>query len=137
MQTTNQPALAFLAFRFALGINLALHGLTRIPMLGKFADKTVEQFHGTILPEILVRAFAYSLSFAEAAIGLLLIAGLKTGWTLFAANLVMSSLMFGTALRQDWTTLGSQVIYATAFFLAHLHVHHDRYSLDAFLSRRA
>jgi thiosulfate dehydrogenase [quinone] large subunit len=137
MQLSHQPALAFLAFRLGLGVNLLLHGLTRLPMLAQFVAKTVEQFHATILPEFLVRAFAYSVSFIEASLGLLLLLGLQTGWALFAANLLICSLMFGTALRQDWATLGLQMTYAVAFFLAHLHVQHDRFSLDALLHRRA
>ncbi len=136
MLPPDQTALAFLAFRLALGINMLLHGLTRLPVLNEFAAKLVVQFQDTLLPAAMVRAFAYSLSFIEAAIGLFLLVGFRTGWTLFAANLLMGALMFGTALRQDWATLGTQLIYATAFFLAHLHVHHDRFSLDAFLARK-
>lgn len=137
MHATTQPALAFLAFRLALGINLLMHGLTRLPILPKFVAKTVEEFHATLLPEFLVRAFANSLSFIEVGIGLLLVLGRWTGGALFVANLLVGLLMFGTALRQEWPTLGMQVTYAIAFFLAHLHVQHDRFSLDAFIARRA
>ena len=40
-----------------------------------------------------------------------MLVGWKTRWALVAGQLVMAALVFGTALRQDWGTLGPQMIY--------------------------
>jgi thiosulfate dehydrogenase [quinone] large subunit len=123
--------LALALFRFTLGINFFLHGATRIfGDLGKFIDGTVKGFDVTILPAPFVQLYATGLVFAELTIGILLILGLFTRFSLVLGALVMSSLVFGMSLRQEWNTVGTQMIYAICFFLLlFLHVP-NRFSLD-------
>jgi thiosulfate dehydrogenase [quinone] large subunit len=66
----------------------------------------------------------------EALIGILLIVGLLTKRALFAGSLLMSILIFGTCLRSDWATVGVQMIYVMAYFLAFLFLEYNQYSLD-------
>jgi thiosulfate dehydrogenase [quinone] large subunit len=103
--------LAYATLRAILGLNIFLHGLVRVPSLSGFADGLVQGFSGTILPAVLVRAFAYALVPLEVVVGALVLVGWKTRWALVAGQLVMAALVFGTALRQDWGTLGTQMIY--------------------------
>jgi len=103
--------LGYATLRAILGLNIFLHGLVRVPSLGGFADGLVQGFSSTILPAVLVRAFAYALVPLEVVIGALVLVGWKTRWALVAGQLVMAALVFGTALRQDWGTLGTQMIY--------------------------
>jgi uncharacterized membrane protein YphA (DoxX/SURF4 family) len=70
------------------------------------------------------------LPFLEALIGLALILGVFTRWTLAGASLLMSILIFGTSLRSDWTIVGLQMIYAIAFFIALFLLEHNHYSVD-------
>jgi thiosulfate dehydrogenase (quinone) large subunit len=126
-------ALAYGTFRFALGIAELMHGLVRLPILAGFAASMTKQFEGTILPAWLVYSFGCLLPFLEALIGLSLISGFFTRWTLVVASLLMSSLMFGTCLRSDWTTVGLQMIYVLAFFLALFFLEYNHYSLDRVL----
>ena len=110
--------LATFILRLGLGIDLGMHGLMRIPKLGKFADKMVGDFSATILPELLVRGFALALPFVELAVGiLLLIGGRFLVWGAFLGGLVMSALIFGTSLREEWMTLVTQLVHLLAFYV--------------------
>jgi thiosulfate dehydrogenase [quinone] large subunit len=128
-------ALAHGTFRFALGIAELMHGLVRLPILAGFAANMAKQFEGTILPGWCVYAFGCVLPFLEGLIGLSLILGFFTRWTLAGGSLLMSSLMFGTCLRSDWNTVGLQMIYVLAFFLALFFLEHSRYSIDRVVHR--
>jgi len=68
-------SLARALLRFALGLNLLLHGLVRVPVLGKFAEGMTREFSATVLPGSLVHAFALCLPFVETIIGSLLVMG--------------------------------------------------------------
>jgi thiosulfate dehydrogenase (quinone) large subunit len=71
-----------------------------------------KQFHGTPLPEPLVLAFAYALPWIETVIGVFMLIGLFTRAALSAGSLLIMILTFGTTLRQDWETVGLQLMYA-------------------------
>src|SRR5260370_41269448 len=69
-QTNRQ--LAYFILRLTLGVNIFLHGATRIGSgVGAFASQLAQQFEKTILPRPLVIAFAAGMPFAEAIGGLL------------------------------------------------------------------
>ncbi|MEM1044279.1 MAG: DoxX family protein [Bacteroidota bacterium] len=122
--------LAYGVLRLTLGVNILLHGLVRVGNLGGFADGLAEGFSETILPAPLVRLSAYGIVIAEVGIGALLTVGLWTRWALVAGGLLMTVLVFGTALRQDWGTLGSQMVYAFLYFALLFARTYDYYSLD-------
>ena len=126
----NHKALAYGTFRFALGVVELMHGLVRIPALAGFAAGMAKQFEGTIMPGWFVYSFGSVLPFLEALIGLALILGAFTRWALAAASLLMSVLIFGTCVRSDWATVGLQMIYAIAFFIALFFLEYNRYSVD-------
>ncbi len=105
--------------RLALGINMLMHGLVRMPELGKFVDNAAKSFEPTVLPQILVKSFLYILPFIELSIGLLILIGgrfSKSGY--YFGGFLISMLIFGTTLKQDWDTAGSQLIYIIAFYFA-------------------
>jgi thiosulfate dehydrogenase (quinone) large subunit len=131
----NHKALAYVTFRLALGVVELMHGLVRLPGLAGFAGGMVKQFQGTILPVWFVYSFGCVLPFIEGLIGLALILGLFTRWTLAGASLVMSILIFGSSLRSDWTIVGLQMIYILAFFVALFLLEHNDYSVDRMVRR--
>jgi thiosulfate dehydrogenase (quinone) large subunit len=131
----NHKSLAYGTFRFALGVVELMHGLVRLPVLAGFATGMVKQFEGTIMPGWFVYSFGSVLPFLEALIGLGLILGVFTRWTLVAASLLMSLLIFGTSLRSDWATVSIQMIYVIAFFIALFFLEHNRYSVDRIIRR--
>jgi len=62
-------AMAHGLLRAILGLNIALHGLVRLPKLGAFADGLAGGFADTWLPVGMAKAFAYVLVPAEAVVG--------------------------------------------------------------------
>jgi hypothetical protein len=76
--------LAYVVFRLSLGINILIHGSSRIfgPGVEAFASKTASEFAGTPLPPGPVHAFLTVLPFAEFILGVLITAGLFTRWAL-------------------------------------------------------
>ena len=124
-------ALGCLILRMTLGLNIALHGLTRTVLgsLSGFVNNTVTQFQKTPLSEWQVRAFATAIPFLEIAIGVMLLLGLATRWTLTAGALLMAGLVFGTALRSDWTLLELQMFYCFLYFMLFMVQRYDAYSV--------
>jgi len=124
-------SLARALLRLALGLNLLLHGLVRVPILGKFAEGMAREFSATVLPGSLVDAFALCLPFAETIIGALLVIGLWQRAVLAAGMLMMTALVFGTALLQHWDVLTQQMfdVFLYAALLATRSW--DRWSFDA------
>ena len=109
---------AYVLLRLALGMSLFLHGATRIGAgPDRFAQTVVREFQATILPGGLVHAYALVLPFVEGLIGLLLLLGWLTRAALVLGGVLMVSLIFGTALRSEWNTIGLQLIYAGVIYI--------------------
>jgi thiosulfate dehydrogenase [quinone] large subunit len=121
--------------RLGLGVNIALHGWTRVFKFAEFAGHLDQQFAHSILPEALVRASGYAIVGAECIIGLLLLAGFALRPALAAGCCLMIVLLFGTCLVQNWSGAGDQLIYL-AFYATLLALRtRDRWSLDSVLAR--
>jgi len=129
--------LAYGIFRFTLGINIFIHGVGRLFGFGtgEFAAKTSSAFASTPLPQGVVYAFLVVLPFAEAILGGLLIVGLLTRWTLALGGLLIAALVFGTALRSDWSTVGIQMVYAITYYFLLRNLADDYFSVDTLLAR--
>jgi thiosulfate dehydrogenase [quinone] large subunit len=129
--------LAYAVFRLTLGINILVHGAGRIfgPGAEAFATTTTAEFSKTALPASLVHAFLLVLPFAELALGALTTLGLFTRWALTLGGLMIATLVFGTAMRSDWNTVGVQMIYAITYYFLLVHRSSDRFSLDTLLEK--
>ena len=136
--TTLDRQLAYAVFRLTLGINILVHGAGRIfgPGAEAFATTTAVEFSKTILPAGLVHAFLFVLPFAELVLGALTTLGLFTRWALAFGGLMIATLVFGTAMRSDWNTVGVQMIYAITYYFLLAHRASDRFSLDKLLEKR-
>jgi thiosulfate dehydrogenase [quinone] large subunit len=130
-------ALACLLLRATLGLNLALHGITRIFIGGvtQFVNTTLTQFQNTVLPAWQVRAFATVVPYAELLLGVLLFVGLWTRWGLSAGALLMMALIFGTALRSEWNILFLQMFYSFLYFVLLMCRQYDSFSVDGLLRK--
>jgi thiosulfate dehydrogenase (quinone) large subunit len=129
--------LAYVVFRLTLGINILVHGAGRIfgPGAEAFASSTAAEFSKTPLPAGMVHAFLVIVPFAELVLGALLALGLFTRWALTLGGLLIAALVFGTALRSDWNTVGVQMIYAITYYLLLVNRSSNRFSLDALFFR--
>ena len=73
----------------------------------------------------------------EALIGIALVLGLFTRWALLAGSLLMSILIFELAFaRIKQRSVGIQMTYAVAHFVALLFLEHNQYLLDRALWTR-
>ena len=131
-------ALGVLILRMTLGLNILLHGVTRTitGSLAGFVGNTVKTFQNSPLPEWQVRAFATIIPFCELAIGIMLLLGLATRWTLIAGSLLMAGLIFGTALRSDWNLLELQMFYCLLYFILFMCQRYDVYSVKTLTGRK-
>jgi thiosulfate dehydrogenase [quinone] large subunit len=118
--------IAYALFRIALGLDMFLHGVMRllpspanpsVSNLSGWVDTTTKLFDNSFLPTALVRGFLYFLPVPEAIIGALLMIGYFTRPALIAGSVTIIILIFGTGTRQDWTTIGSQMLYALYYYL--------------------
>jgi thiosulfate dehydrogenase (quinone) large subunit len=122
---------SYAILRFTLGTTFVFHGVTRfVGGWSAFADQMVKNFHNTFLPDFLVRPFALSTPPVETILGVLLCLGLFTRGTLIAGGLWMIALVFGTTIRQDYSTVGIQLVYALLFFVLQVWEPSNRISLD-------
>jgi thiosulfate dehydrogenase [quinone] large subunit len=122
--------------RLGLGVNIALHGWTRVFKFDEFAAHLDKQFAHSVLPHGLVTASSYAIVGGECAIGTLLIAGLALRPTLAAGIWLMIALLFGTCLIQDWSAAGDQLIYLGFYAVLLALRRSDLWSLDALIARR-
>jgi len=74
-------------------------------------------FIKTIIPMPVVHYFLTILPYLEFAIGALLIVGLFTMEACIAGALIMIILIFGMGARQEWGSVGNEMIYAAWYFL--------------------
>ncbi|MBF9220207.1 MauE/DoxX family redox-associated membrane protein [Hymenobacter ruricola] len=130
MLTLTNAELAFVLGRLLMGVAFLTHFLVRLPKLAAFQAGMAKQFANSLLPELLVRPFAAGLPFVEGAIGVLLIIGLFTRAVLAAAMLLMTALVFGSSLLEQWATVGTQLVYGLFLFALILHSQYNRLCLD-------
>jgi thiosulfate dehydrogenase [quinone] large subunit len=130
----NMDTIAFFLLRLAIGASMFGHGLVRLPKLQGFSAWMLGSFQKSMLPAAIVRPFSYVLPVAEFVIGLLLVLGLFTRYSLVAAAVVMIILIGGTTLIENWEALPSQLIHI-AFFAVLLHfINSNKISLDRVFS---
>ena len=122
-------ALAHELLRVCLGINIFMHGLTRIGGFDAFAAHLHKQFDSTFLAP-LIGATAAGIVAGETVVGALLLLGLWLPKTLVAGILLMFVLQFGTGVIQDWNAAGSQLIYILLYGLLLATVEWDIFSID-------
>ena len=116
--------------RLALGLNIAMHGYSRLPNLAGFANGMVKQFSATFLPSPLVYITGITIATGEAIIGTLLFLGLLLRPALVIGTLLMLLLIFGSTLIQQWDAVSVQMI-DVAFYVGLLAtIRYDRFSLD-------
>ena len=128
---------AYTILRLSFGANILLHGISRL-LAGHaaFLAYVTHYFEKTpIMPQSMLPIFATVQPWLEAGLGLLLLLGLWTRFSLIAGALVMTALVIGTNLAQDWTVAGLQLIYCFIYYYLLAHREENVISLDSFWSR--
>jgi thiosulfate dehydrogenase (quinone) large subunit len=130
-------ALGYFILRLSLGVDMAMHYVVRQWGVSQdFVPVTEKMFVGNLLPMSWVHYFLTVLPYFEGLVGILLLLGLWSRLALTAEGLLVTVLLFGTALRSDWTVVSHQMIYLLFVFFLLAVEDWDYFSLDAFLARR-
>jgi thiosulfate dehydrogenase [quinone] large subunit len=130
-------ALGYFVLRLSLGVDMFMHLVVREWGVSKdFVPVTEKMFVGNLLPMSWVHTFLTVLPYFEGLLGVLLILGLLSRWALFAEGLLVTVLLFGTAIRSDWTVVSHQMIYILFVFLLLSLEQYNYFSVDAMLARR-
>lgn len=129
MKNLSNPELAYLLARVAFGVNFFFHGLVRLPKLQGFVDGMEKQFEASLLPSLLVTPVAYLIPIVELVLGLMLILGLLTRKALVGSALLMIILITGCCLIENWSAVGSQMVYMLYLVFLILYLDHNRCAL--------
>jgi len=130
---SSNAAIAYGILRLSFGANICLHGLSRI-LNGRSAFLAYLNHyfeHAHLISPGMLLIFGAVLPWVETTLGLLLMLGLFSRFTLIAGALVMTVLVFGTNLAQDWLVSGLQLIYCFLYYYLLLHLDQNSYSVDA------
>jgi thiosulfate dehydrogenase (quinone) large subunit len=132
----SDTVLAYTILRLSFGANIMLHGVSRL-LAGHtaFLAYLTHYFEKTpLIPASILPMFATALPPVETALGLLLLLGVGTRFSLIAGSLVMAALVVGTNLAQDWNVAGLQLIYCFIYYYLLAHRRElNRISLDALI----
>lgn len=124
-------ALAFLILRLGLGLNIFMHGFTRLQAGRKsFQAALQKEFAESILPTQLVSTFGTLLPVLETLIGVFLLLGLFTEFSIISGSVLMLLLIFGKSLKSDWQIVSFQMIYVAFYAALAFLKHYNSYSLD-------
>jgi thiosulfate dehydrogenase (quinone) large subunit len=134
-QELHDRTIAYALLRILLGVNIALHGISRLLNPSKFQGMVEAQFAHAPLPHPAVAAFAVVLPWAESLVGLLILAGLWTRLALIAGASLIIILTFGSSILQDWQIAGIQLLYEIAYFILLSLRSYNHWSADALLRR--
>ena len=129
---SSDAVIAYTILRVSFGANIMLHGVSRIVMgHAAFLAYLTHYFEkASYVPAGMLSIFATVQPWVELILGLLLMIGLATRFSLIAGGLVILSLVIGTNLAQDWLVSGLQLIYAFLYYYLLAHLDQNRYSID-------
>ena len=88
------------------------HGLVRLPKLQTFTEGMVKSMEKSAIPESLLTPFGYFIPIAEFVIGLILLIGYQTKYTIYAGLALMGLLVFGSASVENWTGIEAQLVHS-------------------------
>jgi thiosulfate dehydrogenase [quinone] large subunit len=132
----SDAVIAYTILRLSFGANIMLHGVSRL-LAGHaaFLAYLTHYFEKTpLVPASFLPIFAAALPPVETALGLLLLLGVGTRFSIIAGSLVMAALVVGTNLAQDWNVAGLQLIYCFIYYYLLAHRRDlNRISLDALI----
>ena len=132
----NDKQLAYLLFRFFMGVNMFMHGAVRLgDNYGKFINWVQGLYIETWLPTWLVTLEARMIPGVEIAVGVLLLLGYQTRWAIAVGMILMTTLLCGMVILEDWELVSRHLIYALSFYVL-LHNHEfNTFALDKISNR--
>jgi thiosulfate dehydrogenase [quinone] large subunit len=133
----SDTVVAYTILRVSFGLNIMLHGVSRL-LAGHaaFLAYLTHYFEkAPFIPASTLPAFASVLPWVETTLGLLLVLGIATRFSLIVGAIVITCLVIGTNLAQDWVVSGLQLIYAFLYYYLLAHYKENLLSIDGVLHR--
>lgn len=131
----SNTAIAYTILRLSFGANILLHGLSRVlngrPAFLAYLNHYFEHAH--LISPGMLPIFGAVLPWVETTLGLLLMLGLFSRFTLIVGALVMTGLVIGTNLAQDWLVSGLQLPYCFIYYYLLIHLEQNTISVDALI----
>src|ERR1700724_2752189 len=111
---SSDAVIAYTILRVSFGANIMLHGVSRIVMgHAAFLAYLTHYFEkASYIPVSMLSLLPTVQPWVELILGLLLVIGLATRFSLIAGGLVILSLVMGTNIARDWLGSGLPLIYA-------------------------
>ncbi len=129
----SDTVIAYAILRLSFGANILLHGLSRI-LNGRaaFLAYLTHYFeHAHLISPGTLPVFGAVLPWVETTLGLLLMLGLFSRFTMIVGALVLTVLVIGTNLAQDWLVAGLQLPYCFIYYYLLIHLEQNQISVDA------
>ncbi|MDR2238133.1 MAG: DoxX family protein [Chryseobacterium sp.] len=120
---------AFFFLRLPVAISLAGHGWVRLPKLQVFSEWMLGTMEKSAIPAALIVPFSYILPVAETLIGIALLVGFKTKYTLYSALVLMSILIAGSCSIENWSAIEAQLLHS--FYLFGLFWWYEKFRMPA------
>lgn len=98
--------------RLPIAISLLGHGLVRLPKLEMFSNWMVTSMEKSAIPSFLIVPFSYILPIVEFLIGLSLLIGFQTKYTIYSGLVLMSILILGSASIENWSAIEAQLLHS-------------------------
>ncbi len=98
--------------RLPIAISLLGHGLVRLPKLETFSNWMVTSMEKSAIPSFLIVPFSYILPIVEFLIGLSLLIGFQTKYTIYSGLVLMSILILGSASIENWSAIEAQLLHS-------------------------
>jgi thiosulfate dehydrogenase [quinone] large subunit len=120
----------YLLARLPIGMSFFGHGFIRLTKLSGFSQGMVIQFSKSFLPGQFVLAFSYILPFFELIIGLLLLLGLFTRFSIVLGMVVILALIAGSSIIEQWNAVFIQMFYGAYLAVLFYFTRYNRFSID-------
>ena len=98
--------------RLPIAISLLGHGLVRLPKLEMFGNWMVTSMEKSAIPSFMIVPFSYILPIVEFLIGLSLLIGFQTKYTIYSGLVLMSLLILGSASIENWSAIEAQLLHS-------------------------
>jgi thiosulfate dehydrogenase [quinone] large subunit len=98
--------------RLPIAISLLGHGLVRFPKLEIFSNWMVTSMEKSLIPSFIILPFGYVLPIVEFMIGLALLIGFQTKYTIFSGLILMSVLILGSSSIENWSAIEAQLLHS-------------------------
>ena len=125
MNNLQSARIAYILARVPIALSFIGHGLVRIPEINQFSNGMIQNFSDTVLPLIIVQPFSIILPFLELFLGLFLLIGLKMRVTTITGVTLISVLILGSSIQENWSAVAIQMFYG--LYLAILYMFADYY----------